>query len=156
MTRPTMASLPSVTLTPRRFGYMTGSVEHLQTARKLALPFGCIVDMLPLDAPPPEPGTYDGIMVDFAPAQYALARKTFLEKLVRMAKVFPIVVYDLRTNYQEAAAMRSAGIKWLPVLNTKAFAIMLAHPLAQANATRPEPETEIELCEDSQVNTLTE
>jgi len=124
---------------PIRFAYMTNSLANLQAARNLAVLDGYAVDMLPPDAPMPEPGTYDGIMVDFAQAaRHALARKTFMDKLVAMAKVFPIVVYDASANYKETATMRAAGIKWFPGLKPRAFATMLAHPLA-AKATPAEP-----------------
>lgn len=157
MTATTTLSLPSTTVAHRRFGYMTGSVENLHTARKLALSFGSTVDMLPLDAPTPESDAYDGIMVDFAPAaRHMLARKSFLDKLSQMAKVFPVVVFDPSTNYQEAARMRAAGIKWLPVLRAKAFEMMIAHPLTKRNSRKSEPETEIELCEESSVTAQTE
>jgi hypothetical protein len=118
-------------LAPVRFAYMTNSLANLQAARNLAVLDGYAVDMLPPDAPMPDPGTYDGIMVDFAQsARHALARKMFLDKLVRMAKVFPVVIYDASANYQETATMRAAGIKWFPGLKHRAFAAMLAHPLA--------------------------
>jgi len=114
-----------------RFAYMTNSVENLDLAREIARAEGYTVDMLPLDAPTPEPGTFDGIMVDFSPVGgYALARKMFLNKLVQVAKVMPMVVYDRAANYQETAAMRIAGIVWFPTLRPKAFVVMLAHPLA--------------------------
>ena len=114
-----------------RFAYMTDSLTNLESARDLAVPVGCVVDMLPPDAPTPEPGTYDGVMVDFAPAaRHALARKTFLNKLAQVAKVLPVVVYDQSTNYQEAAIMRAAGIKWFPAIRPRAFDALLAHPLA--------------------------
>jgi hypothetical protein len=130
---------------PTRFAYMTNSLANLQAARNLAALEGHAVDMLPPDAPLPEPGTYDGIMVDFAQAaRHALARKTFLDKLVGMSKVFPVVVYDESASYQETATMRAAGIKWFPVLKSRAFAAMLAHPLAAkavpASAEEPKPE----------------
>jgi hypothetical protein len=125
-----------------RFAYMTNSVPNLQAARKLALAGGHTVDMLPPDAPAPEPGTYDGIMVDFLPtARYALTRKTYLEKLARIAKVVPILVFDQSTNYREAALMRAAGIKWLPVLKPQGFDMLLAHPLAKSPA-KAEPDGE--------------
>jgi hypothetical protein len=124
---------------PTRFAYMTNSLANLQAARNLAVLDGYSVDMLPPDAPTPEPGTYDGIMVDFSQtARHTLARKTFLDKLVQMAKVFPVVVYDQSANYQETAIMRAAGIKWFPTLKPRAFATLLAHPLA-AKATSAEP-----------------
>lgn len=117
--------------TPARFGYMTNSVENLKRAREIAAPAGFVVDMLPLDAPAPESGAYDGIMVDFAPAgRHALERKSFLGKLARVAKEFPVVVYDRAASWQETSALRAAGIKWFPALRPKAFDAMLAHPLA--------------------------
>lgn len=126
---------------PIRFAYMTNSLPNLQAARNLAVLDGYAVDMLPPDAPIPEPGTYDGIMVDFAQAaRHALARKTFLDKLVRVAKVFPVVVYDASANYQETAIMRGAGIKWFPNLRPRAFAAMLAHPSAKVVPAAPKPD----------------
>jgi hypothetical protein len=123
-----------------RFAYMTNNLTNLQAARNLAVLDGYTVDMLPPDAPMPEPGTFDGIMVDFAQAaRHALARKTFLDKLVQIAKVFPVVVYDQSANYKETAIMRAAGIKWFPTLKSRAFAALLAHPLA-AKAIPAEPE----------------
>src|SRR5262245_17366136 len=113
-----------------RFALMTNCVKNLQAARELALESGYIVDLLPPDAPTPEPGTYKGILVDCIPTA-KLARKTYLEKLARLAKVFPVLVLDQSTNYQEAAFLRAAGIKWLPVLKAKAFEMLLAHPLAK-------------------------
>lgn len=116
---------------PARFGYMTNVLANLKTAREMGQLDGYTVDMLPLDAPVPEPGSYDGIMVDLGPAgRHAFARKTFLNQLVRLAKVFPVVVFDANASYQETAQMRAAGIKWFPVLKAQAFAVMLAHPLA--------------------------
>jgi hypothetical protein len=130
---------------PIRFAYMTNYLPNLQAARNLAALDGYAVDMLPPDAPVPEPGTYDGIMVDFGQgARHALERKTFLDKLVQMAKVFPIVVYDTSANYKETAIMRAAGINWFPVLKSRAFAAMLAHPLAKkvaaTSAEEPKPD----------------
>ena len=117
--------------TPTRFGYMTNSLENLDLARALAREEGFVVDMLPPDAPTPEPGTYDGIMVDLAPVgRHKLARRTYLDKLTQVAKVFPVVVYDQTASYQETAAMRAAGIKWFPTIRPRAFGAMLAHPLA--------------------------
>jgi hypothetical protein len=137
---------------PIRFAYMTNSLPNLQAARNLAVLDGYAVDMLPPDAPTPEPGTYDGIMVDFGQgARHALERKTFLDKLVQMAKVFPVVVYDASANYKETATMRAAGIKWLPTLKSRAFATMLAHPLAakakpaEAEPTEPKGEASSEV-----------
>ena len=116
---------------PTRFGYMTNSLENLNLARTIAAQEGFVVDMLPPDAPTPEPGLYDGIMVDFAPAgRHALERKTFLNKLTQVAKVYPVVVYDRAAGYKETAALRAAGIKWFPTVRPKAFSAMLAHPLA--------------------------
>ena len=59
-------------------------------------------------------------MVDFAPVgRHALARKTFLNKLSQVAKVFPVVVFDRTANYQEAATMRATGIKWFPTIRAE-------------------------------------
>jgi hypothetical protein len=128
---------------PIRFAYMTNSLPNLQAARNLAVLDGYAVDMLPPDAPVPEPGTYDGIMVDFAQAaRHALARKMFLDKLVRTAKVFPVVVYDQSATYQETAIMRAAGIKWFPTLKPRAFAALLAHPPAAKAAPAEAKPTE--------------
>ena len=134
-----------------RFAYMTNSLENLDTARTVAGDSGFAVDMLPLGAPPPEPGTFDGVMVDFSPVGgHALARKMFLNKLTELAKELPVVVYDRAASYQETAAMRAAGIKWFPSFREKAFGEMLAHPLsakvAAAKAARAVA-TEIELLE---------
>ena len=116
---------------PTRFAYMTNSLENLQLARDLAVAEGFVVDMLPPDAPTPEPGTFDGVMVDFSPVgRHALARKTFLNKLTQVAKEFPVVVYDRAASYQETSALRAAGIKWFPTIRPRAFGAMLAHPLA--------------------------
>jgi hypothetical protein len=132
----TSTTANTVTATAR-FGFMTNNLDKLRIARELAAQCGFSVDMLPMDAPTPEPGTYDGIMVDFAAgARHALARKTYLEKLTRMARAFPVVVYDQGTTYQEAAIMRAAGIKWFAVLKAKVFEAMLAHPLAKAKAEK--------------------
>jgi hypothetical protein len=121
--------------TTTRFGYMTNSLENLDLARVLAREEGFVVDMLPPDAPTPEPGTYDGIMVDLEPAgRHALERKTFLDKLKQVAKVFPIVVYDRNASYHETAAIRAAGMKWFPTIRPKVFGAMLAHPLASSVA----------------------
>jgi hypothetical protein len=125
---------------PARFGYMTNDLDNLKTAREMGQLDGYTVDMLPLDAPAPELGTYDGIMVDLAPAgRHAFARKTFVSKLVQLAKVFPVVVFDDNASYQETAQMRGAGIKWFPVLKAQAFKVMLAHPLA----AKVEPKVEM-------------
>lgn len=136
-------------MTPTRFGYMTNSLENLSLARDFAEPEGFAVDMLPPDAPIPEPGTYDGIMVDFAPAgRHAFERKTLLNKLTQVAKVFPVVVYDLTANYQETSAMRAAGIRWFPSLRPRAFGAMLDHPLAakvaEAKAARVTAAAQVE------------
>jgi hypothetical protein len=132
--------LSTTTTLQIRFGYMTSSLENLEAARELAQEFGFAVDLLPLDAPAPEPGAYDGVMVDF-PAAHGLARRLFLDRITKMAKRLPVVVFDQRTPYQEAAAMRAAGIKWFPVLKAKAFAVMLAHPLAKSKAASDEDST---------------
>ena len=114
-----------------RFAYMTNSLENLDAARVAAQDEGIAVDMLPLDAPAPEPGTFNGVMVDFSPiGAHALARKMFLNKLVALAKELPVVVYDRAATYQETAAMRAAGIKWYPTLRSRVFGEMLTHPLA--------------------------
>lgn len=116
---------------PVRFAYMTNSLENLDAARAVARDGGFAVDMLPLGAPAPEPGTFDGVMVDFSPVgAHALARRMFLNKLVELAKELPVVVFDRAANWSETAAMRAAGIKWFPSLREKAFGTMLAHPLA--------------------------
>ena len=135
---------------PVRFAYMTNSLENLDLARTAAHDAGFAVDMLPLDAPPPEPGTFDGVMVDFGPVGgHALARKMFLDKLKQLAKELPVVAYDRAASYQETAAMRAAGIVWLPTLRPRAFAAMLAHPLAAkvAAAKAARHAAEIELVE---------
>lgn len=116
---------------PVRFAYMTDSLENLDAARAAARDEGFAVDMLPPDAPAPEPGAFDGVMVDLSPVgAHALARKMFVNKLVALAKELPVVVYDRAATYPETAAMRAAGIKWYPTLRARAFGEMLAHPLA--------------------------
>lgn len=136
---------------PVRFGFMTTSVENLDEARTAAQDSGFVVDMLPLGGPAPEPGAFDGVMVDFGPlGTHALARKMFLNKLVALAKELPVVVFDRTANWQETAAMRAAGIKWLPSFRERAFGALLAHPLAaKAAAARAARvvATEIELVE---------
>ena len=120
---------------PTRFGYMTNNLENLDLARVLAREEGFVVDMLPPDAPTPEPGTYDGIMVDLEPAgRHALERKTFLDKLKQVAKVFPVEVNHPSASYGETAAIRAAGMKWFPTLRPKVFGLMLTHPLASSVA----------------------
>ncbi|MBN9119077.1 MAG: hypothetical protein J0I06_07940 [Planctomycetes bacterium] len=133
---------------PVRFGYMTNSLENLRLARDIAAAEGFVVDMLPPDAPAPEPGTFDGIMADLAPAgRHALERKTFLNKLARVARAFPVVVYDRAAGYPETSAMRAAGIKWFPTIRPRAFAALLDHPLAAkvaaAKAARDEAAEEL-------------
>jgi hypothetical protein len=119
-----------VTATPR-FGYLTNCLENLRLARDIAAREGFVVDMLPVGGPPPEPGTFDGLMVDLSAAgSHALARKSFLNKLTQMAKEIPVVVYDQSASYHDTAAFRAAGIKWFPTIRPKAFGAMLAHPLA--------------------------
>lgn len=136
---------------PVRFAYMTNSLENLDEARLVAQDGGFAVDMLPLDAPAPEPGTFNGVMVDFnLVGAHALARKMFLNKLTELAKELPVVVFDRVANWQETAAMRAAGIKWFPSLREKAFGAMLAHPLAAKVAALKAARvvaTEIELVE---------
>ena len=120
-----------MTATTPRFGYLTNSLENLKLARDIAAREGFVVDMLPMDAPPPEPGTFDGLMVDLGDAgRHALARKSFLNKLMQTARDVPVVVYDRSASYHDTAAFRAAGIKWFPTIRPKAFSAMLAHPLA--------------------------
>jgi hypothetical protein len=123
-----------------RFGYLTTDMAKFGKARELGHLDGVSVDLVPADAPAPEPGTFDGLLADFAPnARHALERETFLKKLVRLAKDFPVVVFDQTMSYRETNVLRAAGIKWFPVPTARAFPILRDRARSRA-AARTAPE----------------
>jgi len=135
---------------PARFGYMTNNIANLRKARELAVLAGYVVDLLPPDAPIPAPGAYAGIMADFTPnAPHDLARRMFLEKLIRLTKVFPVVVYDHQLELAEVGALRAAGIKHFPSVRGSAFAALLAHPLAAKKTAPVQPANEPDRAPDA-------
>jgi hypothetical protein len=121
-TTPNTTQAPATVI---RFGYLTTNMANFRKVRELGQLDGFVVDLVPPDAPVPEPGTFHGLLADFAPnARHALERKTFLEKLVRLAKELPLVVFDRTLTYPETNALRAAGIKWYPVPTARAFSVL--------------------------------
>lgn len=114
-----------------RFAYMTTNLANLHAARELAAHSGWFVDMLPPDAPCPEPGAYTGIVVDFS-ASHSLNRRAHLNKLAGIAKAIPVVVISRAATYQEVAIMRAAGIRWYPTLASRVFDKLLDRPATEA------------------------
>lgn len=124
-----------------RFGYLTLNTENLRLARECAARMGCVVDLVPPDAPIPPLDTYDGLLSDFgAIAPHALARARYLAKLVAAARLYPVVVIDRTLKGAEPGALRAAGIKYFPALRPAALSALLAHPLSNVDAV-PAPAT---------------
>src|SRR5436309_3144875 len=114
-------------------------MAKLRKAREQALLAGYVIDLYPLDAPAPEPGSFDGLIADVMLSERdALGRRMFLQHVAKLAKVIPVVVCDPTLTYQETNALRAAGVKWYGVLRENAFAALLAHPLAAKVKAPPE------------------
>jgi hypothetical protein len=130
-----MPNTATATPTVFRIGYLTANMKNFQKVRELGQLDGFTVDLVPPDAPVPEPDTYHALIADFAPnARHELERKTFLEKLVRIGKKFPLVVFDQTMNYPETNVLRAAGIKWFPVPTARAFPVLRARAAVTAKS----------------------
>ncbi len=122
-------------------GYITPNQTRYQEAASLAVNVGAL--LINLSAYEQKAaGACDALLVDFTgTARHKSARKELLAALVSAGRTQPIVVIDQGLSWEEAKALKLAGIGYFPTVRAAAFVALLSHPLMPPRAQPcPQPQ----------------
>ncbi|MBM3979155.1 MAG: hypothetical protein FJ304_02505 [Planctomycetes bacterium] len=115
--------------------YFTPNEARYDAAATHAVPLGVLLVHEPRLVGLPAPGVYEGVLVEVGPfAGRGAARRRLMSAIAAAGKRQPVVVIDRGLSYEEAGALRAAGVTYFPAAREVALKALLKHPLAKPQA----------------------